>query len=85
MTQAGLILGRAAYMSPEQVRGRPVDRRADVRAFGAVLYEMLTGTRAFNRDDVAETLAEVTRVDPPWENCPTRVLAGRTIGSVWDL
>ena len=57
MTQAGMILGTAAYMSPEQAKGKPVDKRADVWAFGAVLYEMLTGRRAFQGDGVSETLA----------------------------
>ena len=57
MTQAGMILGTAAYMSPEQARARRVDRRADIWAFGSVLYEMLTGARAFAGDDVSEVLA----------------------------
>jgi len=56
MTQAGMILGTAAYMSPEQAKGRPVDRRADIWAFGAVLFEMLTGQRAFSGEDVAVAL-----------------------------
>ena len=58
-TQMGMIIGTAAYMAPEQARGRPVDRRADIWAFGAVLYEMLTGARAFSGEDVSETLAHV--------------------------
>jgi serine/threonine protein kinase len=58
MTQAGFILGTAAYMSPEQARGRPVGRGADIWAFGCVLYEMLTGRRAFDADDVSITLAQ---------------------------
>src|SRR5678815_5292500 len=59
MTQAGVILGTAAYMSPEQARGMPVDRRADIWAFGCVLYEMFTGQRAFEGQGVSETLARV--------------------------
>ena len=61
MTQAGMILGTAAYMAPEQARGKAVDKRADIWAFGAVLFEMLTGTRAFPGDDVTDTLAAVVR------------------------
>ena len=66
MTQAGVILGTAAYMSPEQAKGRPVDRRSDVFAFGAVFYEMLTGRRAFDGDDVTDMLASVLRSEPEW-------------------
>ena len=61
MTQAGMILGTAAYMSPEQAKGRPADKRSDVWAFGAVLYEMLSGQRAFKGDDMSDTLAAVLR------------------------
>jgi serine/threonine-protein kinase len=70
MTQAGMILGTAAYMSPEQARGRFVDRRTDVWAFGCVLFEMLTGRRAFDGEDVTETLAAVVKSDPPWNSLP---------------
>ncbi|HET9363029.1 MAG TPA: protein kinase [Vicinamibacterales bacterium] len=70
MTQAGLILGTAAYMSPEQARGKPVDRRADIWAFGCVLYEMLTGQRAFGGEDVTVTLARVVEREPDLDLLP---------------
>ncbi|HSF17406.1 MAG TPA: serine/threonine-protein kinase [Vicinamibacteria bacterium] len=69
-TQVGVILGTAAYMSPEQAKGKRVDKRADVWAFGAVLYEMLAGKRAFAGNDVSETLAHVMMKDPDWEALP---------------
>ena len=72
-TQAGVILGTAAYMAPEQAKGRFVDRRADVWAFGAVLYEMLTGRRAFAGDDISDTLVSVLRDDPDWSALPDDV------------
>jgi eukaryotic-like serine/threonine-protein kinase len=70
-TQIGMILGTAAYMAPEQARGRTVDRRADIWSFGAVLYEMLTGARAFPGDDVTETIAAVVRAEPDWKALPS--------------
>jgi eukaryotic-like serine/threonine-protein kinase len=78
MTHAGVILGTAAYMSPEQARGRPVDARTDVWAFGATLYEMLTGRRAFGGDDVADTLANVLKSEPDWRALPDGFGAVRT-------
>ena len=69
-TQAGLILGTAAYMSPEQARGKPVDRRADIWAFGVVLYEMLTGRRLFEGETVSDILAAVLKTDPDWSALP---------------
>ena len=69
-TQMGVILGTAGYMSPEQARGDPTDSRADIWAFGAVLFEMLAGRRAFRGDTASETLAEVFKSDPPWEVLP---------------
>ena len=70
MTQAGMILGTAAYMSPEQAKGRTVDKRSDVWAFGAVVYEMLSGQRAFAGDDVSDTMAAVLMKEPDWEALP---------------
>ena len=70
VTTMGLILGTAAYMSPEQARGRDVDKRTDIWAFGAVLYEMLTGMRAFAGDDVTETMAAVVKSTPDWGALP---------------
>jgi serine/threonine-protein kinase len=70
MTQAGLILGTAAYMSPEQAKGRAVDRRSDIWAFGVVLYEMLTGQRAFKGGDVPDTLAFILTREPAWTALP---------------
>jgi len=70
MTQAGMILGTAAYMAPEQARGKVVDKRADIWAFGAVLFEMLTGKRAFPGEDLTDTLASVVRAEPNWTLLP---------------
>ena len=66
MTQAGIILGTAAYMSPEQAKGRIVDKRADVWAFGCVLFEMLSGTKAFDGEDVTDTIVAVMSKEPDW-------------------
>jgi eukaryotic-like serine/threonine-protein kinase len=72
-TGVGVILGTAPYMSPEQARGKPVDKRADIGAFGCVLYEMLTGRRAFEGEDVSDTLAAVLRGEPDWSLLPASV------------
>jgi Tol biopolymer transport system component len=69
-TQAGVILGTAAYMSPEQARGKTVDKRADIWAFGVVLFEMLTGQRLFNGETVSDILAAVLKEEPPWGELP---------------
>jgi len=70
MTEAGMILGTAAYMSPEQARGKPLDKRTDIWAFGVVLYEVLTGRRAFTGEDVTEVLASVIRDAPDMRALP---------------
>jgi len=70
LTGVGLILGTAAYMSPEQAKGLEADRRSDVWAFGCVLYEMLSGRRAFDSEDVSDTLAAVLRGQPDWTVLP---------------
>jgi eukaryotic-like serine/threonine-protein kinase len=70
MTGIGVLLGTAAYMSPEQAKGRPADKRSDVWAFGCVLYEMLSGRRAFDGPDITETIAAVVRAEPDWRALP---------------
>jgi predicted Ser/Thr protein kinase len=72
-TRAGMILGTAAYMSPEQARGKPVDKRADIWAFGAVLYETLTGKRLFEGETVSDTLAAVLKTEPDLTQVPAKV------------
>jgi eukaryotic-like serine/threonine-protein kinase len=97
-TQAGVIMGTAAYMSPEQARGKTVDKRADIWAFGVVLYEMLTGARLFDGETVSDTLAHVLTKEPDWDRAPTqtrRLLRKclekdpkrrlRDIGDAWEL
>jgi hypothetical protein len=71
MTEPGVILGTAAYMSPEQARGRAVDKRADIWAFACVLYECLTGRRAFHGETVTDTLAHILKGEPDWSQLPT--------------
>jgi len=73
MSGLGLIVGTPAYMSPEQAKGRPADRRCDLWAFGCVVYEMLTGARAFEGDDVSDTLANVLKSEPDWNALSARV------------
>ena len=72
-TRMGVLTGTAAYMSPEQARGQAVDRRADIWAFGCVLYEMLTGRAAFAGDEIADVLAAVVRDEPDWSRLPGTV------------
>ena len=69
-TQAGMILGTAAYMSPEQAKGKAVDKRSDVWAFGCVLFEMLTGKQSFSGETLTDVLAAVVRADPDWDALP---------------
>ena len=98
MTMRGVILGTAAYMSPEQAKGRVADKRADIWAFGVVLYEMLTGRRAFEGEDVSSIMAAVIQSEPRWDGVPAsvrRLLEScltkdpkkrlRDIGDVWKL
>jgi serine/threonine protein kinase len=76
MTRAGLILGTAAYMSPEQARGKSVDKRADIWAFGCVVFEMLSGRRAFAGSDPTETIAAIIRGEPDWSLLPDDTPSG---------
>src|SRR5262249_38915 len=73
MTMAGVILGTAAYMSPEQAKGKPADKRSDIWAFGCVLFEMLTGRRAFEGEEVSDTLAAILMREPEWTRLPSAV------------
>jgi Tol biopolymer transport system component len=72
-TMQGVILGTAAYMSPEQARGKSVDKRTDIWAFGAVLYELLTGKPAFHGEDITEILASVVKSEPDWTSLPANI------------
>src|SRR5438477_9489029 len=72
MTGIGVLLGTAAYMAPEQAKGRPADKRSDIWAFGCLLFEMLTGTRAFDGDDIVDVLGAVARLEPAWDALPAR-------------
>jgi serine/threonine-protein kinase len=69
-TRAGVILGTAAYMSPEQAKGKPIDRRTDIWAFGCVVFETLTGTRLFDGETISEMIAAVLKTDPDWKVLP---------------
>ena len=80
MTRMGVILGTAAYMSPEQAKGRAADKRSDIWAFGCLLYEMLAGKRPFGGDDVSDTMAFILTTDPEWINLPAN-----TPGSIRKL
>jgi len=73
MTGVGVILGTAAYMSPEQAKGRAADKRSDIWALGCVLYEMLAGKRAFDGEDMTDTIAAVVRGEPNWAALPASV------------
>ena len=70
-----MVMGTASYMAPEQVRGEPADPRSDIFAFGAVLYEMLSGVRAFGRDTMAETMTAVLKDDPPELSDPRHLVS----------
>jgi serine/threonine-protein kinase len=76
LTGHGVILGTAAYMSPEQARGRKIDQRTDIWAFGAILFEMLSGVRVFTGETVSDTMAAVLRADPPWDSLPEDLPVG---------
>jgi eukaryotic-like serine/threonine-protein kinase len=75
LTGAGIVLGTAAYMAPEQAKGREADKRSDIWAFGCVLYEMLTGRRPFDGEDMTDVLGAVVRLEPSWEALPSDVPA----------
>jgi len=76
LSGVGTIRGTTAYMSPEQARGRPADQRSDIWALGCVLYEMLTGRRSFDGDDLSDALASVIKTDPDWSRLPAETPSG---------
>jgi serine/threonine protein kinase len=76
MTRAGVLLGTAAYMSPEVAKGRPADKRADIWAFGCLLYELLSGRPAFDGNDMTEVLGAIVRLEPDWHALPRSTPAG---------
>jgi Tol biopolymer transport system component/predicted Ser/Thr protein kinase len=76
MSQLGVVLGTAAYMAPEQAKGKAIDKRVDIWAFGCVLFEMLTGRKPFDGDDVTDLLAAVVRDEPKWDTLPAGTPAG---------
>src|SRR6202163_4838010 len=78
-TMQGVILGTAAYMSPEQARGKSVDKRTDIWAFGCVLYELLNGKQAFHGEDITEILAAVVKSEPDWTALPAKIPTIRTL------
>ena len=80
-THAGIILGTAVYMSPEQAKGKPADKRSDVWAFGCVLFEMLTGKRAFDGEDLTDVVAAVVRGEPDWKALPADCARARAHAS----
>jgi eukaryotic-like serine/threonine-protein kinase len=71
-SREGLLVGTASYMSPEQARGRPVDKRTDIWAFGCVLFEMLTGRRAFAGETISDTISAILEREPDWRALPDR-------------
>ena len=83
-TRDGVILGTAAYMSPEQARGKPVDKRSDVWAFGCVLYEMLTGRSAFSGDTISDTIAAILGREPEWSLLKTPASLRRVLQRCLD-
>jgi serine/threonine protein kinase len=74
-TRVGVILGTAAYMAPEQARGKNADRRSDIWSFGAILYELLSGVRAFPGESISDTLAGVLKMEPDWDTLPAQTPA----------
>src|SRR5262249_24316445 len=82
MATPGIIMGTAAYMSPEQARGKAVDKRSDIFSFGCVLYEMLTGREAFGGEDVADIVSRVLQREPDWTVLPSSV-SPQTVGLLY--